>query len=92
MNDPQRSGSMWPGFFAGLIGLPVLVVAVLATGIAASLGEVAVVVGGIVVVAAILLVTRPDPFQRGLGAGMLVAMALAPIVLIGLCFAMIDNY
>lgn len=90
MND-DRPGSMWPGFFAGLVGLPLLVVALLAAGIAETLGAGLVVLGGIAVVGAIVLVTRPGPFPRGVGAGMLVAMALAPIVLIGLCFALVDN-
>lgn len=90
MNDaPQPEGSMWPGFFVGLVGLPVLAVAVLATGLVG--GESGVLLAGVAVVGAIVLVTRPDPFQRGMGAGMLVALALTPIVLIGLCFAMLDQ-
>lgn len=90
-DDPQRSGSMWPGFFVGLVGLPLLAVGLLAAGLAETLGAGLVFLGGVAVLGAILLVMRPDPFQRGLGAGMLVAMALAPIVLIGLCFAMLDE-
>lgn len=91
-DDPQRPGSMWPGFLVGLVGLPLLVVALLAAGIVETLGAGLVLLAGIAVVGSIVLVTRPDPFPRGLGAGMLVAMALAPIVLIGLCFALIDSY
>lgn len=93
MNDgPQSSGSMWPGFFVGLVGLPAIVFVVFATGLANALGEGGILLAGFAVIGAIVLVTRPDPFPRGVGAGMLTAAALAPIVLIGLCFAMIDNY
>jgi hypothetical protein len=91
-DDPQRPGSRWPGFFVGLVGLPVVVFVLLMAGIADVVGgEGGVVLGGLVVLGSIVLVTRPDPFQRGLGAGMLVAIALTPIILIGLCFAMLDS-
>ena len=63
------------------------IVLALPLGIVPFLGAPGWAIAAVVVVGALVLVARDQPFQRGLGSGLLIGSATA-VLLVGSCFAL----
>lgn len=89
MTNPDDGGGdkpMWPGFLLGMFVLaPVL--AVVGMGLAQGMFAVA----AIAVIASFVLLLQRNPMMRGIGAGILAAMALGLLILLGMCYAYLNE-
>lgn len=86
-NEPGGDrGRRAGGIMVGITVAVLLAVSTVFSG--AAFTALTPVIAGVGLVAAIVLLTRPDPFQRALGTGLFVGAAIV-LLLVGACFAVL---
>ena len=89
-HDPPRGRTItWPGVAAGLLGAPFTIFAVDRLMIG---GEPYLLVPAGVVLLGVVVAKRRTPFWRGVGAGLLLAVAIGAIVVAGICLVLVATY